>query len=177
MIERRAIFCIVSLVLAGCAAQRPEQQTPLGPVPPGVVVDLQESNYTIVASTPEDLLAGLRASPGGQWFQHRWHLYWRYSYGPVERPSPRPGSVTDPPCGIRDPRLTLTFTQIVPVWEAPAEADPALVEAWDTFTDAIRLHGEGHRDVAVDAIREISRIASTATSLSLIHISEPTRPY
>lgn len=154
---RRLLLALATFAPALQACGSGQQLTPLGPVPRGVVVDLQETTYSIAAATSSDLLTGLRASPlRGRWYEYRWRLDWRYGYGPIEQSSIRPGSAQEPRCETRDVELRLTFTQTVPEWVPPEDADPALQARWREFMDAIRLHGEGHRDVAMDAVREIS---------------------
>jgi predicted secreted Zn-dependent protease len=56
---------------------------------------------------------------------------------------------------VRDLRVTLEFTTTVPQWEPPESASPRLVAQWDLFFAALKVHGEGHRDLAGDAVVEI----------------------
>lgn len=144
---------VAALVMQACGSGG--QLTPLGTVPTGTTVRLQEANYTIRGATAEDLLTGMRVGgPGENWFAFRWEL--RYGYQGEEREGVGSAAVYHfPRCGVRDFRIVLDFTRTVPEWDNPPEASEALVADWAAFQDAVRIHGEGHRDIALDAIREI----------------------
>ncbi|UCC24446.1 MAG: DUF922 domain-containing protein [Gemmatimonadales bacterium] len=153
---RLSFLLIWLLVVSACTSSR--QLTPLGEVPQRVSVDVQETNYTIVGSTDRDLLEGMRiGGPGSGWFRFQWNMRWAYDQTVLQQSSITRGRVSQNRCGINAIRITLTFRSTVPEWEPPADVDPQLVAQWQTFTDAIRLHGEGHRDVALDAVRKIHR--------------------
>jgi predicted secreted Zn-dependent protease len=55
----------------------------------------------------------------------------------------------------------------LPRWTPPAGARPGLVRSWNIFADAVRRHEEGHRDIAIDAVREVDRrLQGTRTARS-----------
>lgn len=139
----------------GCASG---QATPLGPVPSEVTVDLQETRYPISGSTEEELRLQMDAlGPGSGWYQHRWNIRWRYSYDEVEEASIISGASSETVCEITDIQLTLIFTKTLPEWDPPADASEDLVRNWEGFSLALQTHGEGHRDIVVEATREIIR--------------------
>jgi len=141
--------------LSGCAST---QVTPLGPVPAGVIVDLQDTPYQIRGSTDEQILQQMNAlGPGENWFTYRWRINWTYRYGEVEEPSIVPGGSRETVCETRDIQLTLHFSRRLPQWVPPDEAPEDLVLRWEGFLRAVRIHGEGHRDIVLNAVREIMR--------------------
>lgn len=152
----RIAFVTSPLLLAtGCSSG---QVTPLGPVPSEVTVDLQEQYYDVGGTTPQEILTHLRArAPDNRWFSHRWFIRWRYGYGEVEASSLDPGASSETVCKANNVRLTLEFERQLPRWTARESAPPELATDWDEFMRAVRIHGEGHRDIAVQATRDIVR--------------------
>lgn len=151
---RAARLAAAGLALVVAAACASRQLTPLGPVPQGVTVDLQDQTYPVGGSSVDEIRRQMAAlGPGDSWYRYSWRVQWTYRPATVEQPSLTGSSATV--CGTRDVALTLIFTRILPRWESPESAPPELVEQWETFMQAVRLHGEGHRDIAVAATREI----------------------
>lgn len=144
--------------LIGASACASSQVTPMGPVPAGVRVDLLESSYQIGGTTEDELLQQMNAlGPGNNWFEYRWWIDWTYRYDEVEQPSIVPGGSGGTVCETKDIQLTLRFSRTVPQWEPPDAAPEELILRWEGFVRAVRIHGEGHRDIVVDATREIMR--------------------
>ena len=156
---RRHTAIIAALALVGsvaCSSSR--QLTSMGMIPQRVIVDAQEANYTVSGATARELAESMRSeSPGSGWYRFNWSMRWGYDQAALRQTSLSRGSVGQNRCGIDAIRITLTFRSTVPEWLSPDDADPELVTQWNAYTDAIRLHGEGHRDVALDAVREIHR--------------------
>ncbi|MBT8402309.1 MAG: DUF922 domain-containing Zn-dependent protease [Gemmatimonadetes bacterium] len=127
-------------------------------IPQRVTVDVQETNYAVTGSTARELAESMRRqSPGSGWYGFNWLMEWGYDQDAQRQTSLSRGSVTQNRCGIEAIRITLTFRSTVPEWTPAPETDSLLIEQWQAYTDAIRLHGEGHRDVALDAVRDIHR--------------------
>ncbi len=162
MSRRTAAVIILASVCQACGSGH--QLTPLGPIPTGTTLQLQEAHYAIHGRTAGDLLTGMRnGGPGDAWYSFRWEL--RYGYQSEEREGVgQQASYAFPRCGVRDVKITLLFVRTIPEWDPPPDASPTLVEEWAGFQDAIRIHGEGHRDAALGAVREIfSRLRTFET--------------
>lgn len=160
----RRVIVATAFVLAAQACGSGSQLTPLGPVPTGTTVRLQEAHYTVRGATAGDLLTGMRTGgPGEAWYAFRWELLYGYQADAREGVGSQ-AHYAFQRCGVRNVTVTLTFVRTLPQWEPPANAPASLIQEWAEFQDAIRIHGEGHRDVALDAVREIySRLRTFAT--------------
>ena len=153
---RRTAWVVGALV--GTSACSSSQVTPLGPVPAGVTVDLQGSTYQVGGTTEDEILRQMNAlGPGGSWFRYNWRIGWNYRYDEVEEPSIVPGAASATVCEMKNVQLTLTFTRTLPRWEPGDSAPEDLILKWEGFTRAVRIHGEGHRDIVIDATRELLR--------------------
>jgi len=60
-------------------------------------------------------------------------------------------------CRVTTVTAQLDVTMSVPRWDPPRNADPALVRTWNAFVAGLHEHEEGHRDIAVAAVQEITR--------------------
>jgi predicted secreted Zn-dependent protease len=58
-------------------------------------------------------------------------------------------------CGLTDVRVRLDAEVSLPRWDPPAAAAPALRAAWDAMAAGLRVHEEGHVEIARDAARAI----------------------
>ena len=143
-------------ILAATACSSSRQLTGVGMLPQRVSLDAQESNYVVTGATARELADAMRAnSPGRGWFSFNWSMRWGYDQNAQRQASLSRGAVSQNRCGIEAIRITLTYRSVVPEWQPPPDVDSVLVRQWNAYTDAIRLHGEGHRDIALDAVREI----------------------
>jgi predicted secreted Zn-dependent protease len=52
-----------------------------------------------------------------------------------------------PPCQVSDAALEVDLTVVLPRWDAPSDADPALVAEWRAYLDALAVHEQGHVDL------------------------------
>lgn len=109
--------------------------------------------HDVEGDTAAELLASLKrvsyAKPNGDTFaaaNTRWRLRWNISVQP-----------TKAGCALESATTGLDIEMNLPRWTPPAGARPGLVKSWDTFTDAVRKHEDGHRDIAIDAVREVDR--------------------
>jgi predicted secreted Zn-dependent protease len=148
---RTIVFASAALLLAvGCGAPLPPST--IGPVPMGMTVDAQETEYVITGATAAELRAAMReAGPnvrGRRWdAATRWNVRWRYRYSAPYASSCRMDSVTV----AFESRITL------PRWDAPPDTPATLAAQWQTFLDALRVHEYGHRNIGADAAREVRR--------------------
>ena len=108
--------------------------------------------HDIAGNTEAELLAALRrvsyADPSGDRFaaaNTRWRLRWNLSVQPGK------GS-----CRLLSATAELDVEMNLPRWNAPDGARPDLVKRWDRFAAAVRKHEDGHRDIAIDAVREVA---------------------
>lgn len=121
-------------------------------------MDFVDADYTIAGSTEAELLEAMRiGGPGNGWYGFTWESRYTWRHGPIEQASIEPGAASEPRCEIKEIGIVLRFRRSIPRWTPPEEADAALVEKWHAFDQAVRLHGEGHRDIAVGYTREAIR--------------------
>ena len=119
--------------------------------------------HDVEGDTAAELLASLKrvsyAKPNGDTFaaaNTKWRLRWNISVQP-----------TKAGCTLESATTAIDIEMNLPRWTPPAGARPGLVKSWDTFTDAVRKHEDGHRDIAIDAVREVDRrLQGTRTARS-----------
>jgi predicted secreted Zn-dependent protease len=76
----------------------------------------------------------------------RWHIDWRFA---MDSDATR--------CTAHDIVVDLDIRMILPRWNHPRSADPALVARWDEYLAALRLHEGGHRHRAEAAAGDVRR--------------------
>jgi predicted secreted Zn-dependent protease len=59
------------------------------------------------------------------------------------------GSCSDQGCAPGQVTIILTIQYVLPRWDAPANADPALIADWAVFESALVTHETGHGDRAI----------------------------
>src|SRR6476620_2472017 len=64
-------------------------------------------------------------------------------------------SVAASECSIRDVTVSVDAQVTLPRWNAPEDADPALVAEWRRFLRALETHESGHKDISAKAGRDI----------------------
>jgi predicted secreted Zn-dependent protease len=119
--------------------------------------------HDVEGDTAAELLASLKrvsyAKPSGETFaaaNTKWRLRWNISVHP-----------TKGGCTLESATTALEVEMNLPRWTPPTGARPGLVKSWDTFTAAVRKHEDGHRDIAIDAVREVDRrLQGTRTARS-----------
>jgi len=129
----------------------------------GPVIQDTVQYHDVEGDTAAELLASLKqvsyAKPKGDTFaaaNTRWRLRWNISVQP-----------TKAGCTLESATTGLDVEMNLPRWTPPAGARPGLVKSWDTFTTAVRKHEDGHRDIAIDAVREVDRrLQGTRTARS-----------
>lgn len=109
--------------------------------------------HDVEGDTAAALLASLKrvsyAKPNGDTFaaaNTKWRLRWNVSVLPTKNG-----------CALDSATTELDVEMNLPRWTPPTGARPGLVRSWDTFAAAVRHHEDGHRDIAIDAVREVDR--------------------
>ena len=109
--------------------------------------------HDVEGDTAAELLASLRrvpyAKPSGDTFaaaNTKWRLRWNISVEP-----------TKGGCALESATAAIDVEMNLPRWTPPPGARPGLVKSWDRFTDAVRKHEDGHRGIAIEAVREVDR--------------------
>jgi len=62
-------------------------------------------------------------------------------------------------CAVRSFETELKVTMTLPRWIKPAGVSARLVEQWETYSAALRVHENGHYEIAVAAAAEVKRRA------------------
>ena len=108
--------------------------------------------HDVTGNTEAELIASLKrvayADPTGDRFaaaNTRWRLRWNLSVQPDKSG-----------CRLLSATAELDVEMNLPRWNAPEDARPDLVRRWDKFAAAVRKHEDGHRDIAIDAVREVA---------------------
>jgi predicted secreted Zn-dependent protease len=109
--------------------------------------------YTIQGSTARELRAEMnRLGPTSEagvrndGYTH-WDIQWRYDY-----------DRTAGGCTAGNFRVTLEVRITMPRWNPPAGAPRELIARWQRFEQALRVHEDGHYDLAVAAADEVRRV-------------------
>jgi predicted secreted Zn-dependent protease len=109
--------------------------------------------HDVEGDTAATLLAALKrvsyARPSGDTFaaaNTKWRLRWNVSVQP-----------TKSGCALESATTELDVEMNLPRWTPPSGARPGLVKSWNTFAAAVRKHEDGHREIAIDAVREVDR--------------------
>jgi predicted secreted Zn-dependent protease len=90
----------------------------------------------------------------------KWDIQWSYPYSQEE------GECTT---GSIEIRTTITFT--FPTWEPSPDTSTELVDQWNGYLNLGQVHEDGHKEIALEAGREILRTlqaASAHTSCDLL---------
>jgi predicted secreted Zn-dependent protease len=146
----------VAILLAACTAGRPSDRPPPA-LPPGIVDHRAERFYEVEGTTRDELIREIRSKgpvSGTRrvWGRHEWDLRWSY------RSAHSSGL-----CRMTEVRITLESVTTLPRWTTRERADSSLVLAWDAMIEALRVHENGHRDIAYRAAREVQRTLRRTT--------------
>jgi predicted secreted Zn-dependent protease len=60
-------------------------------------------------------------------------------------------------CWVRSFDTTLKFTMTLPTWVKPLRATTLLAEQWSAYSEALRLHENGHYSIAVAAAEKLKQ--------------------
>jgi predicted secreted Zn-dependent protease len=108
--------------------------------------------FTIAGTTPRELSADIDAKgPIGENGLRsdgytRWFIKWHFDLDSDARS-----------CRASNIQVDLDIHMILPKWDPPRAADPALVTRWNRYLDALRLHEDGHRHRAEATAGDVRR--------------------
>jgi len=115
----------------------------------------ESTDYRDVGGATEaELVASLKAVSASDASGHhfagatRWQLRWNLR---VESADGR--------CRVVSAATELDLQTTLIRWNPPLNAQPALVQRWNAFADAVRKHEAGHRDIAIAAARDVGERA------------------
>lgn len=144
---RAVLVSTITLVL-GCTPA----DTSVAPVPSEVVLAPREVVYQIAGRSEQQLLREMMVSgpkdAGESFFAYtRWRVHLQIR-----------ADSTRGYCEIAEWRVLLDLTTILPEWQVPGDASPALIEKWRSFSNALRRHEQGHRKLAAEGARKVSQM-------------------
>ena len=152
------------IAFAGCRATVPGASAP-PPLPIGVRAQVVEQPYDVHGLTRLEITRSLNEGArtyvrSGSRGYHQWNVRWQFRYAPSLRG-----------CDITSSAVNLESVTTLPRWVDRDRADSALVAEWDRYIGALRIHENGHRDIAHRAAAEIQRTlrrfsAGTCASIS-----------
>jgi predicted secreted Zn-dependent protease len=79
-----------------------------------------------------------------------WEILWTWERRPWE------------PCEVASVLVDPVVTVLLPRWDAPPDADPALVDEWSTYVDRLRFHEQGHVDLVYEYAGEAAQRIGSA---------------
>ncbi|HKP74032.1 MAG TPA: DUF922 domain-containing protein [Longimicrobiaceae bacterium] len=141
-------------LLAACAASRatpaPPRHEP-GSLNPPASANPTYTYYAVTGTTAPELAVAMRrqAPPEGGYGRARWGVSWTMRW--------EPAIGMGRACHITAANVTLRTEVRMPHWDPPPGASPELVAQWRSFIDALRVHENGHLEIAVQAQREVER--------------------
>lgn len=117
--------------------------------------DARIAYYDVAGSSAKALRQQMDAKgplDGGKRFDAHteWDIKWNYRYRP-----------TASGCELTGVNVSLSGTILLPRWVDSNDASSALVEKWNRYLAALRLHEEGHYAHGVGAAREIEALAKS----------------
>jgi predicted secreted Zn-dependent protease len=152
------------IAFAGCRMTVPGASAP-PPLPFGARAQVVEQPYDVHGLTHLEITRSLNEGArtnirGGFRGYHQWNIRWQFRYAPSARG-----------CDITSSSVDLESATTLPRWVDRDRADSALVAEWDRYIGALRIHENGHRDIAHRAAGEIQRTlrrfsAGTCASIS-----------
>ena len=148
------IGVLAALVVVSTAlAEAPDAQLPVTPdfaaasvadlmvAAPGVQIATSTTYYAVEGSTWDAVATSLRIDAAGDWAASTtWQFTTSYPY-----------DVTGRVCRAGPVSVQTAINYRLPNWTAPADAPQDLIDSWSRFSDGVRLHEAGHRDIAVAA--------------------------
>lgn len=115
----------------------------------------QIAYYDIVGNNANELRRQMDAKgplDGGKRYDAHteWNIKWNYRYRP-----------TASGCELADVTVSLSGTILLPRWVDANGASDALVQKWDRYVAALRLHEDGHYAHGEGAAQEIEALAKS----------------
>lgn len=159
MIRRTLLVLVIALFAAAASAAEDrieiasiEKDPPSrsSRILPPVVIEKYEY-YEVCGCTEKELHCDLRQKCG-TWTDGKkydsltsWNIKWDHEYGQASRT-----------CAINAFKPIVNITFRYPKWKRTDEAPHSLVEKWDRYLDNLIAHENGHRDMVVAAMADLS---------------------
>jgi predicted secreted Zn-dependent protease len=146
---------VLMTVIIACSFNRGPRLTEVGTeasAEPEPEVSIDYAYYKIKGATANELRAQMDQLGPVDGFGHRhdmytkWDVHWSYLYSQGE------GGCTTGPIEVR---TTITFT--FPTWEPLPDTSTELVDQWNDYLKLGQIHEDGHKEIALEAGREILR--------------------
>lgn len=137
---------LVLFLLMGCASTKERGGRSYYP---GLSIITMDDQYDVTGSTLNELRQAIRKNGpkirGRSWAgETYWDARWSFQY------AFRMGQ-----CQMKYVEVKLTINILTPRWQPPANTSRELIEEWDHIIETLKLHEEGHREIAIEAGREI----------------------
>jgi predicted secreted Zn-dependent protease len=78
----------------------------------------------------------------------KWNVDWTFKYR---------SEVEGGPCTAYEVDAKLAVTTILPTWNPFDRPPPALAQRWQTFSSALRVHEDGHFQIAVEVAESVRK--------------------
>lgn len=152
-IRARPPLLLACALLAACGASAATPARPRpepGGVNPPAAAKPTFAYYEVTGSSARDLALSMRrlAPPAG-FGRTLWNVTWAMRW--------EPAGGLGATCRITAATVTLRTEVRLPHWDPPADASPGLVAQWHRFIESLRVHENGHLEIAVQAQREVER--------------------
>jgi predicted secreted Zn-dependent protease len=129
---------------------RSDSDAPAPEAPSDITITVDYAYYHIAGSSAEELRAQMSefgpTNDSGERHDARtnWSVRWSYPF------SREDGGCTPGPI-----KVTVDTTFVLPQWDVPSNAAEELVDRWNTYMATLQLHENGHKEIAIEAGREI----------------------
>lgn len=109
------------------------------------VVSVKTEYYTVKGLTPDAIRKNMNKHRPGKYDAYtNWHVRWKFY-------TEKDGKY----CEISEVEVTLDVKFVLPRWKSRREAEDDVKEQWDDYYDALIEHENQHKDIAIEAAKEI----------------------
>jgi predicted secreted Zn-dependent protease len=138
-------------LLAGCGASTASPASPRpepGSLNPPAAANPTYAYYEVTGRTALEMWTSMRRQAPMEGFGRAlWNVSWTMRWEPM------PGLSRG--CHIVAASVTLRTEVRLPHWDPPPETSPELIAQWQSFIDHLRMHENGHLEIAVQAQRQV----------------------
>lgn len=67
-------------------------------------------------------------------------------------------------CQVTSDEIILKLRILLPAWVDDARADPATRTAWNNYFQELKAHEDGHKTIALEAAKQVSKLTHGATA-------------
>jgi len=145
--SRHHAWVLAALLGGGCVTA-PANKTNEPRLPAGISFKESLNTYRVTGADRVQVGASIRSGPSqedGYRYSgyYKWNLNWRYGW-----------ESSGQLCSVVRVTIDIKAVVTLPEWAAPPGVEPALVEEWRSFANALAEHEGGHRElVRAGAIR------------------------